>query len=132
MIRGSVQWEELFSTVALNKSRQGMLQALHSFSHPFIPEKTSLAPLYSSLHSFFLWLEGDDRGVVETYTDQTRQVMSPLWTLDAFKGGGSNDRTCETLHTVECYIFSPSWPMLAVYEKYAKLFLNQFLWMNKS
>lgn len=62
MIRGSVLWEELFSTRVLNKSRRVMLQALQSFSHPFILKETYLALHYYSSHSLFsVQLGGDDK-----------------------------------------------------------------------
>lgn len=72
MIRGSVLWEELFSTAAPNKSRRVMLQALLSFSRSFIPKKTSLTLHYYCAHSLFsVRLGGDDR-------EQRRLTMSRL------------------------------------------------------
>lgn len=79
MIRGRVLWEELFSPAALNKSRRGVLWALHSVNRPFIPGKTSLAVRYSSSPVFFHENRRWRWGVGRICTEVTCRVMSPPW-----------------------------------------------------
>lgn len=127
MIRGSVWWEEPFSTAALNKSRRGMRQALHPFNYPCVPKKT----FHCSFHSLFLW---DWKVMTGTRGDlHWPDSPSDVTTVnpESFQWKRKWPHLWEVMYTGKLGIFF-CWTLWAVCEKYAKLLLNQFLWMNKS